>query len=246
MMLFSCSFSDFHFSGCCNLPPKSKSLEDTTFHFGVVLMFLRDKSSFLLSKKITVDDAIPQLCPPFLKSAIENFYTSSSITRQTINGLPRIKPVMRSAGGSGFLYHHLFITLFQKTFGNILLLDLVHGYLHILRSYNDLYQCTCFVVLFLSLLHQRQHKLRNYQLHLNQIHLVMIRLIPYYSFIEYLYEKRYYVWMFYILLIFFSNKTMSFRMFFAFYVNYHDNTARQNVSIRNLLKIHFISVKLIT
>ena len=30
------------------------------------------------------------------------------------------------------------------------------------------------------------------------------------------------------------------------YVNYHDNTTRQNVSIRDMLKIHFISVKLIT
>ena len=30
------------------------------------------------------------------------------------------------------------------------------------------------------------------------------------------------------------------------YVNYHDNTTRQNVSIRDMLKIHVISVKLIT
>ena len=30
------------------------------------------------------------------------------------------------------------------------------------------------------------------------------------------------------------------------YVNYHDNTTRQNVSIRDMLNIHFISVKLIT
>ena len=32
----------------------------------------------------------------------------------------------------------------------------------------------------------------------------------------------------------------------SIYVNYHGNITRQNVSIRNLLKIHFISVKLIT
>ena len=53
------------------------------------------------------------------------------------------------------------------------------------------------------------------------------------------------------LFISFSNKKILFRIFFAFkktsiYVNYNDNTARQNVSTRNLLKIHFISVKMIT
>ena len=46
--------------------------------------------------------------------------------------------------------------------------------------------------------------------------------------------------------VFFSNKTITFRMFFAvkkksFYVNYQDNTTRQNFSIKNLLKIHFFS-----
>ena len=63
---FSCSSRDFHFSGCCNSPPKFKSLEDT--------MFL--------------------IRPPFLKSVIKNYRTFSSITGPTINGLSLAKLVM--------------------------------------------------------------------------------------------------------------------------------------------------------
>ena len=69
-------------------------------HIGVVLMFLRYKSSRLLSKTFAVVDAIPWLiCSPFLKSVIKNFRTFLSTTGPTINGLPRVKLVVHSAGG---------------------------------------------------------------------------------------------------------------------------------------------------
>ena len=110
-------------------------------HIGVVLIFSRDKSSLLLSKTFAVVDEIPLLISPsFLKSAVKNFCTFSSITGSTINGLSRIKLAMCSADGwfkvfsiltCSFFFSEIFslstLGWLDIYFGHILLLDLVHG-----------------------------------------------------------------------------------------------------------------------
>ena len=72
------------------------------------------------------------------------------------------------------------------------------AYFAILQRSSSVY--LLFGFLFFAL-HERQHKLRNYQLHLNQIHLLMIKLIPKcYIFIKH--DKRYYICMFVLLFVY--------------------------------------------
>ena len=138
MMLESCFLScflrDFPFSGCFNLPPESKSLEDTTFPRWCCFKFLWDSSSLLLIKTFAVIDAILLLiCPHFLNSVIKKSQTFSLIILLALHFLS-----------------------FKNYIGKILF-DLVHNRWHILRFYINLYHH--FVVFVFSFFHQLQHKL---------------------------------------------------------------------------------------